>query len=330
MLPAELNTLWRNWRVVQSRRSSTRISRFLPNWLIGWKNDVINDENDAINDELAQLHRPRQPCQLEQNVPLQRRLEAEQSSLITARFGAIHSSQRRQSREIIQTFGWPSSAKYDEVGAFPHIFVNISDSPKRLFFDGVATAAECLTLIGGLEHYAMGLGVDQEAAEAGEVAVNPFGLGVEELIGHAPARVARACLQRAEKCVMEAFAVETVSLAGAMLTRLRPTISEDFHKTYGTPHVDKANRLAYDISTVLYLNDHASHLSMTEEEEDVEVLPAFTGGRFLFNDAEGDIAVVPKSGRLLLFQSGADNLHRVQHVTNGSRYTLALWFTEGG
>lgn len=37
--------------------------------------------------------------------------------------------------------------------------------------------------------------------------------------------------------------------------------------------------------------------------------------------------VEPRGGRLLLFTSGYEHLHRVGTVTSGSRFVLASWFT---
>merc|ERR1739845_152708 len=53
----------------------------------------------------------------------------------------------------------------------------------------------------------------------------------------------------------------------------------------------------------------------------------FGGGELAFNDADADRIVRPLAGRLVAFSSGLENLHRVQPMTWGRRYTLAVWFT---
>ena len=53
----------------------------------------------------------------------------------------------------------------------------------------------------------------------------------------------------------------------------------------------------------------------------------FEGGAFAFHDPDADRAVLPRSGDLLLFSSGAENPHSVARVTRGVRFALAAWFT---
>lgn len=56
----------------------------------------------------------------------------------------------------------------------------------------------------------------------------------------------------------------------------------------------------------------------------------FAGGDFVFRDSlpETDLMrVVPQKGGLLLFTSGIENIHRVEEVTNGTRYALNMFFT---
>ena len=81
-----------------------------------------------------------------------------------------------------------------------------------------------------------------------------------------------------------------VSTAGALLQWRRGSGDDIASEIYSTSHVDKANRVKYDISAVLYL---------TTEGDD------FTGGAFAFNDEDGDQIVTPIAGRLLTFSSGA-------------------------
>lgn len=53
----------------------------------------------------------------------------------------------------------------------------------------------------------------------------------------------------------------------------------------------------------------------------------FEGGAFSFHDPDADRTVLPRSGSLLLFSSGAENPHSVAQVTRGVRFALAAWFT---
>lgn len=95
-------------------------------------------------------------------------------------------------------------------------------------------------------------------------------------------------------------------LADAMLTRKTAACG------FSPPHVDQANIGCYDYSAVLYLS--------TQGED-------FTDGAFHFLDAEGDEVVEPRAGRCVLFTSGAEHLHQVQHVTSGVRLAMGMWFT---
>ena len=53
----------------------------------------------------------------------------------------------------------------------------------------------------------------------------------------------------------------------------------------------------------------------------------FDGGDFAFVDEACDEIIAPRAGRLLLFASVFEHLHRVKHVTSGTRLVLASWFT---
>ena len=81
---------------------------------------------------------------------------------------------------------------------------------------------------------------------------------------------------------------------------------------YSDAHVDKANVPSYDVSAVLYFNTAGV---------------GFDGGSFAFIDDDDDRLVEPKAGRLLVFSSGCDNLHRVLPVTRGSRFAMTMWWT---
>lgn len=96
--------------------------------------------------------------------------------------------------------------------------------------------------------------------------------------------------------------------AGAILSWLSPfqTSDKSLYR-YTDPHVDKANNFEYDVGCLLYLNSD------------------FTGGDFVFMDEDKDYIVQPKSGRVLLFSSSIENVHRVEQVTRGNRMLLSVW-----
>merc|ERR1719282_1161344 len=70
----------------------------------------------------------------------------------------------------------------------------------------------------------------------------------------------------------------------------------DLEHDSSNPHVDKANIASYDWSALLYFNSAG---------ED------FDGGELVFHDADIDRVVQPLAGRLVVFSSGLENLHRV-------------------
>ena len=76
--------------------------------------------------------------------------------------------------------------------------------------------------------------------------------------------------------------------------------------------VNRLNIASYDYSALLYLNSHGVD---------------FEGGELVFVDEDEDRVVQPLPGRLVTFTAGHENLHRVERVTRGERFVLALWFT---
>lgn len=45
------------------------------------------------------------------------------------------------------------------------------------------------------------------------------------------------------------------------------------------------------------------------------------------NDENGYHEIIPKKGRLLMFTSGKENVHKVEKVTAGTRYAMTVAFT---
>lgn len=63
-----------------------------------------------------------------------------------------------------------------------------------------------------------------------------------------------------------------------------------------------------DYAGILYLNDE------------------YEGGHTYFPDHNYEVQ--PKTGKILMFSAGVDDIHGVTKVTKGHRYTMALWFTK--
>eukprot|EP00747_Dinoflagellata_sp_TGD_P221952 gnl/TRDRNA2_/TRDRNA2_93713_c0_seq1.p1 gnl/TRDRNA2_/TRDRNA2_93713_c0~~gnl/TRDRNA2_/TRDRNA2_93713_c0_seq1.p1 ORF type:complete len:194 (-),score=28.28 gnl/TRDRNA2_/TRDRNA2_93713_c0_seq1:32-613(-) len=112
--------------------------------------------------------------------------------------------------------------------------------------------------------------------------------------------------------------------AGAVLTRIVPesgdASGEPPEQLASTvmqsgpyqPHVDRARVISDDYAAVLYLCSQGE---------------AFGGGGLAFMDDAADCWVAPRRGRLVTFSAGPENLHRVDRVTWGARFALAMWFT---
>mmetsp|Transcript_2803 Transcript_2803/g.3901 ORF Transcript_2803/g.3901 Transcript_2803/m.3901 type:complete len:194 (+) Transcript_2803:147-728(+) len=158
----------------------------------------------------------------------------------------------------------------------------------------------------------------------------------EDLLG-SPAVVIIRSLQQDIKTTAEEYTGQQVKQAGSIVSWLSPPTrewekpSKEAKYNYSTLHCDKANHFEYDISCVLYLNNE------------------FTGGEFVFvdeidesnhhekenkqkNEEEGNGELVnwlmpPKEGRLLMFHSSLENIHRVNPVVQGDRLSLAVWFS---
>lgn len=112
--------------------------------------------------------------------------------------------------------------------------------------------------------------------------------------------------------------------------------AKQMHDEYWHPHADHNNTAHYHYSGLLYMSTY---------NED------FTGGKFKFirpefdlfehsNMVEGDMTnlatptdadvqleVEPKAGRVVIFTAGHENTHYVERVTSGQRFVLSFWFT---
>jgi hypothetical protein len=106
--------------------------------------------------------------------------------------------------------------------------------------------------------------------------------------------------------------VDTVVLA-----RMREGDSVDWHADNAYFPNCAPNYAAHrTYSAVIYLNGHDSDLARR-----------FTGGIFQFYTRQHQ-PIVPRAGRMIAFGAGCDYFHRATPVESGSRYTIAMWFTD--
>ncbi|XP_041362969.1 2-oxoglutarate and iron-dependent oxygenase domain-containing protein 3-like isoform X2 [Gigantopelta aegis] len=95
-------------------------------------------------------------------------------------------------------------------------------------------------------------------------------------------------------------------------SRMNTKLPKTVHDEYWHPHVDKKTYGSFHYTSLLYLTTYG---------ED------FTGGRFIFQDTDGNKTVEPKLGRLSFFTSGSENIHFVERLKDGVRYAITVSFT---
>jgi len=130
-------------------------------------------------------------------------------------------------------------------------------------------------------------------------------------------RLTGELLERARGAVARRLNISNLYYSGSLLKRMdHPPLMDSMQlepeHISSNPHVDKANIASYDWSCLLYLNS---------------VDRDFGGGELVFNDVGADRLVRPLAGRLVVFSSGLENLHRVLPMRWGRRYVLSMWFT---
>jgi hypothetical protein len=136
------------------------------------------------------------------------------------------------------------------------------------------------------------------------------------------------------------LSADEASVLDSVYSRIRTTVKEQFHvsseiyltrpsffsrisgdgvaKTkndeYWHEHVDTAQYGTFDITGLVYLSTAAKE---------------FSGGEFTFLDPNGTVKTVvePRVGRLSLFTSDRENLHRVEKVQSGTRMAFTVAFT---
>lgn len=121
--------------------------------------------------------------------------------------------------------------------------------------------------------------------------------------------------------ICDRFAIDPDSLYlthPTFFSRIDNNTAKTVHDEYWHPHVDKETYSSFHYTSLLYLSDHQRD---------------FQGGRFIFideNKAENKTlysSIEPKKGRVSVFTSGAENLHHIEKVTEGTRYAITISFT---
>lgn len=142
-----------------------------------------------------------------------------------------------------------------------------------------------------------------------------FGEQVSEVFTQEDFQLYRDVRGRIQQVLAEVFGLEPSLVfltKPTFFSRINSTTAKTQHDEYWHPHVDKVTYGSFDYTSLLYLSDYSSD---------------FTGGRFIFMDANGNRTVEPRAGRLSFFTSGSENLHRVEQVAWGTRYAITVSFT---
>jgi uncharacterized lipoprotein YehR (DUF1307 family) len=221
----------------------------------------------------------------------------------------IASSRNIPCAPAIYTENWYQPISSCSPGSSSHI------PCKRVVRDGFIQPSECLNLVKSLSEK----GMVNLFHQGGATSLVP-GPSSESRLGRENMNFIHQIQVETRKQIEVDFGIEPGSLheSGVLLSELKADPLDDdwemnHSHVYWNAHVDKANIASYDYSALVYLNNIG---------ED------FKGGSFAFIDRDDvDRIVEPQCGRLLMFSSGFENLHRVEKVTEGTRYVLAMWFT---
>lgn len=121
--------------------------------------------------------------------------------------------------------------------------------------------------------------------------------------------------------ICDKFAIDPNSLYlthPTFFSRIDNGTAKTIHDEYWHPHVDKETYSSFHYTSLLYLSDYQRD---------------FQGGRFLFIDEDKTenrtsyASIEPKRGRVSVFTSGAENVHHIEKVTEGTRYAITISFT---
>ncbi|KAM4623895.1 2-oxoglutarate and iron-dependent oxygenase domain-containing protein 3 [Polymixia lowei] len=142
-----------------------------------------------------------------------------------------------------------------------------------------------------------------------------FGDQIREVFTQEDFELYRNVRSRIQAVIAETFGLEPSLMyltKPTFFSRINSTTAKTQHDEYWHPHIDKVTYGSFDYTSLLYLSDYGSD---------------FSGGRFIFMDADGNRTVEPRAGRVSFFSSGSENLHRVEQVTWGTRYAITVSFT---
>jgi predicted 2-oxoglutarate/Fe(II)-dependent dioxygenase YbiX len=96
-----------------------------------------------------------------------------------------------------------------------------------------------------------------------------------------------------------------------------------------SPHSDNCFRRGEECikaSPFYHWRTHTAHLFLHDADGG-----DFEGGKFFFTPtwgSERQTIVEPRAGRVVAFSAGAENIHGVTKLTNGTRCTLSVWLTD--
>ena len=130
------------------------------------------------------------------------------------------------------------------------------------------------------------------------------------------------------RAVKKFFNLDTVFHSDTMFAKRYHFVPRDIHCN-SFSHGIHADNCLYNVGSALcQQKDHNSfpwrHFSA------ILYLNSADGGDLTFHNITSDLPlfVVPtRTGRLVLFSSGPENLHAVGRVHSGPRYAFLLWFT---
>lgn len=101
----------------------------------------------------------------------------------------------------------------------------------------------------------------------------------------------------------------------SFISRITSLPALSLNDEYWHTHIDTQQYKSFVYTALIYLNTHNHD---------------YTGGEFIFestSDNDVHLRVLPSTGKLLVFSSGAENPHHVNRVHDGVRYAMTIAFT---
>ncbi|KAF2905385.1 hypothetical protein ILUMI_00790 [Ignelater luminosus] len=175
--------------------------------------------------------------------------------------------------------------------------------------------------LGGSDGGASILDLHSGALSYGQKFINIYSLEEsKKIFNAADLTVYKVVKSKIQHAIAEIFQIDFDSLHlthptfFSRLTNLEPKTE---HDEYWHVHVDKVTYESFHYTSLLYLTDYGID---------------FDGGRLIFLDGPiekptNNVTLEPRKGRVSMFTSGAENVHRVEKVTKGTRYAITVSFT---